>query len=152
IQTIAVRPKNGTLAAMLAGFLKTPEPITVPITTAVPMIGPRVRGSGPDRSEVVGFMDLSLSAALVPRKGKADRRGCWWGCPKGMRRDGYCETGWAENVKRAHAPVHALALGGAPWRRGRCTTGTLSAPVKREPTCPADPDTTPLSRPAPSPG
>ena len=38
--TTATRPEYGTATAMACGFLKTPEPMTVPTTMAVAMTGP----------------------------------------------------------------------------------------------------------------
>src|SRR5437764_757811 len=52
---------------MLAAFLKTPEPMTVPITRAVAISGPSTRGSRGSGGGGVGFMADRLGHPL-PRR------------------------------------------------------------------------------------
>src|SRR5262245_2222944 len=61
-QASMARPKSGTSLATAYGFLKTPEPMTVPMTMAVAIHGPRTRGR---RSEAVEFMANSLQGRRV---------------------------------------------------------------------------------------
>src|SRR5262249_21401017 len=65
--TPATSPKEGTFSAIDCGFLKMPEPITVPTTRAVAMNGPKARTS-PGRSEAGEML-------MVPSLGAA-KRGC----------------------------------------------------------------------------
>ena len=44
-QAIMIRPNSLRSFATACGFLKTPEPMTVPMTMAVAIQGPRVRGN-----------------------------------------------------------------------------------------------------------
>ena len=45
IQTMAAKPLKGSCSDTTCGFLKTPEPITVPATMAMAIHGPKARTS-----------------------------------------------------------------------------------------------------------
>src|SRR5262245_5346150 len=61
-QASMARPKSGTSLATAYGFLKTPEPMTVPMTMAVAIHGPSTRGKcdGLGAAEVAVFMAMSV--------------------------------------------------------------------------------------------
>src|SRR5947209_13616150 len=62
-QTPIAGMNSGIFSATAAGFLKTPEPMTVPITTAVVIHGPRTRGSAESREG-----DVVAIAESVPHE------------------------------------------------------------------------------------
>src|SRR5262245_15117445 len=67
-QTPIAGTNSGTSLATAAGFLKTPEPITVPMTIAVVIHGPRTRGSADScGGEVVAMADSVLHWLWIPR-------------------------------------------------------------------------------------
>src|SRR5215212_3929388 len=59
-QTPIAGMNSGIFSATAAGFLNTPEPMTVPITTAAVIHGPRTRG----RAESVGFVLVTMGDSL----------------------------------------------------------------------------------------
>src|SRR6516164_2521194 len=72
--SMATRPVYGTLSAMPAGFLNTPEPMTVPTTRAVATTGPRARAR-PDGEDCVGwFIGKSVTQKRTHHKGTKDTK------------------------------------------------------------------------------
>src|SRR5262245_30459664 len=68
-------PKVGRFSATACGFLKTPEPMTVPTTTAIAISGPRARTSpGRELSPAVGVALLWLSMAVSVRRTCPNRK------------------------------------------------------------------------------
>src|SRR5712692_3486048 len=62
-------PKYGTFSATTCGFLKMPEPMTQPTTTAVAMSGPRARTRRDGEPVVsVAFMGHSVRPLLAAGK------------------------------------------------------------------------------------
>src|SRR5262249_20679006 len=65
----------GTCSATCCGFLKTPEPITVPMTTAIAVQGPRARTRREVLEEFDSVMSASLRGLRTGRKREQDEGG-----------------------------------------------------------------------------
>src|SRR6476620_8666655 len=73
-QAAIAQPKLGTASATSAGFLKTPEPMTLPTTTAVVIHGPRARTRCAAEGEVLeSEKDFMKSSGGVAEPGGTSR-------------------------------------------------------------------------------